>query len=163
MSVSTAGGRLIIVCGLPGAGKTTHARRLEERLGAVRLSPDDWMEALALNLHDEAGRSRVEALQWDVGRALLRRGLTVAIEWGTWARAERDALRLGARAAGAAVELHYLAAPPPEELFERIRRRGREDPPIELADVRRWGEVFQAPTAEEMALFDAPAAPDLAP
>ena len=147
--------RLIIVCGLPGSGKTTRARLLEERLGAVRLSADDWMEALALDLYDEGGRARVEALQWELARALLRRGLTVVIEWGTWARAERDALRLGARALGAAVELHHLEAAP-EVLFERIQRRGREMPPIDLADLRRWAEQFQAPTAEELALFDEP-------
>jgi hypothetical protein len=46
-------------------------------------------------------------------------------------------------------------------LFERIRRRGREHPPIELADILRWSDAFQAPTAEEGALFDPPAAPDL--
>jgi uridine kinase len=34
-------GNLIIVCGLPGSGKTTHARRLEQELCAVRFYPDD--------------------------------------------------------------------------------------------------------------------------
>src|SRR5262245_54226582 len=153
MSDSNTRARLIIVCGLPGSGKTTLGKQLEARLGAIRLAPDEWMEVLGLNLHDEAGRGRVETLQWELARVLLRRGLTVVIEWGTWARSERDALRVGARELGAAVELHHLAAPP-EVLFERIRRRAREDPPIELADIRRWSEAFQAPGPEEIALFD---------
>ena len=155
MSAHDGGARLIIVCGLPGSGKTTRARRLEARLGAVRLAPDEWMEALALDLYDEAARGRIEALQWELARTLLARGLTVIIEWGTWARTERDALRSGARALGAAVELHHVTAPP-EVLFERVRHRGREDPPIELADILRWSAVFQTPTDEELALFDAP-------
>jgi predicted kinase len=161
MSPPGTGARLILVCGLPGSGKTTRARRLEARLDAVRLAPDEWLEALGLDLYDEAARARVEALQWELARALLARGLVVVIEWGTWAREERDALRLGARALGAAVELHVLTAPP-HVLLERVRRRGREDPPIALADILRWSEAFQAPTAEEAALFDPPAAPDLA-
>jgi predicted kinase len=160
MSTPGIGARLIVVCGLPGSGKTTHARRLEARLSAVRLAPDEWMEALALDLYDEGARARVEALQWGLARALLARGLTVVIEWGTWGRAERDALRLGARALGAAVELHHLTAPP-HVLLERVRRRGREDPPIELADILRWSEAFQAPTEEERALFDPPVGADL--
>jgi predicted kinase len=90
---------LIIVCGLPGSGKTTRARLVEKRLGAVRLSADDWMEALAIDLYDEAARARVEALQWELAQSLLRGGLTVVIEWGTWARAERNAF--AARGEGA--------------------------------------------------------------
>jgi len=79
----------------------------------------------------------------------------VIIEWGTWARAERDTLRLEARALGAAVELHYLSASP-EVLFDRIQRRGLENPPIQREAFDRWVATFQPPTPEEMALFDAP-------
>ena len=43
MESSGTGPRLIIVCGLPGSGKTTLAKALENRLRAVRFSPDDWM------------------------------------------------------------------------------------------------------------------------
>ena len=64
-------------------------------------------------------------------------------------------MRLGAREAGAAVELHYLTARI-GVLFDRIRRRGMENPPIEPGDPRRSVEIFQIPTSEEMALFHAP-------
>jgi len=161
MEKSGIGPRLIIVCGLPGSGKTTLARALESRLRAVRFSPDEWMNALSLDVYDEERRGKIEALQWKLGRELLARGLTVIIEWGTWGRSERDALRLGARALGAAVELHYLSAPA-DVLFDRIQRRGTENPPIERDAVVRWFEMFQAPTPEEMALFDEPLVADLA-
>jgi hypothetical protein len=75
MSAPGTGARLILVCGLPGSGKTTRARALEARLGAVRLAPDEWMDALGFDLYDEAARGRVEALQWELARALLARGL----------------------------------------------------------------------------------------
>jgi predicted kinase len=147
--------RLIIVCGLPGSGKTTHAMSLERRLPAIRLSPDEWMNDLSIDLYDQATRAEIEALQWKFGQRLLSLGLTVIIEWGTWGRSERDALRLGARALGAAVELHYLSEPI-DVLFDRIRRRGIERPPIERDDLLRWAEMFEVPTPDEIALFDTP-------
>lgn len=151
------GGRLIIVCGLPGSGKTTHAQALEARLPAVRFCPDEWMSALSIDLYDEVSRGRIEALQWTLCKQLLRLGLIVIIEWGTWVRSERDALRIGARALGAAVELHYLTAPP-EILFERLQQRAREKPPIDRDALLAWSATFEPPTPEEMTLFDSPIA-----
>lgn len=90
--------KLIIVCGLPGSGKTTYAKKLEETLGAIRFCPNEWMDALSLSLHDEEKRARIEALQWTQAQKLLALGSTVIVEWGTWGRSERDTLRLGARA-----------------------------------------------------------------
>jgi predicted kinase len=99
-------------------------------------------------------------LQWKLAQQLLALGFTVIIEWGTWARSERETLRREARALGAAVELHYLSAPA-DVLFKRIQRRGMENPPIQREAVSRWLEIFQAPTAEEMGLFDKPLLADL--
>jgi predicted kinase len=141
------------VCGLPGSGKTTHAKLLETRLHGVRLCPDEWMNAISLDLYDEGKREKIEALQWSLGQRLLALGLTIIVEWGTWGRPERDKLRLGARALDAAVELHYLSAPV-DVLFERVRRRGRENPPMERDEILRWASIFQVPTPDEMALFD---------
>src|SRR5579859_3856019 len=155
MEKSASGPRLIIVCGFPGSGKTTLAKRLVSKLPAIRFSPDEWMDSLSLDIYDEAMRGKIESLQWKLAQDLLALGLTVIIEWGTWGRSERDTLRLGARALGAAVELHYLSAPA-DVLFERIQRRGMENPPIGRDALFRWIELFQVPTPEEIALFDEP-------
>src|SRR5450631_984037 len=110
MKTPRSGARLIIVCGLPGSGKTTHARQLQTGSRAIGLCPDEWMDALSLDIWDEDMREKIESLQWHLGQQFLDLGLTVIIEWGTWARDERDALRLRARELGGAVELHYLSA-----------------------------------------------------
>jgi len=151
--------RLIIVCGLPGSGKTRLATALEQRLEAVRLSADDWMHALTVSLWDEVMRAKIEALQWTVAQRLLALGAIVIVEWGTWARAERDALWLGARALGAVVELHYLTAAV-DVLFERTQHRQMEDPPITREALERWARTIDVPTPEELALFDEPLLPD---
>jgi predicted kinase len=146
-------GRLIIVCGLPGSGKTTHALALAKNEQGIRFSADDWMAALGFDLWDETKRAKVEQLQWRQAQELISTGLTVVVEWGTWGRSERDVLRLGARALGAKVDLHYLSAPV-DLLYERVQQRGMEHPPITRADLVRWAGIFQAPTSEEMDLFD---------
>jgi predicted kinase len=111
------------------------------------------MDALAINLWDEVTRGKIEALQWSITQQLLKVGISVIIEWGTWGRSERDALREGAHKLGAAVELHFLDAPV-EELFRRAQRRAMEDPPMTREDLQRWSDGFERPTLEEMALFD---------
>ena len=58
-----------------------------------------------------------------------------------------------ARELGAAVELRYVSAPA-DTLYQRIRERDRENPPITQEDVAKWVALFQEPTPEEMALFD---------
>ena len=108
-----------------------------------------------MDLYDEKARARIEALQWKLCQELLTLGLTAIIEWGTWGRSERDTLRLGARALGAAVELHYLSAPV-DVLFERIQRRGLEHPPTRRDQLAQWAEIFQVPSPAEVALFDQP-------
>ena len=146
---------LFIICGLPGAGKTTLAKNIEGALSAVRMSADDWMTALSINLHAEEQRTKIEALQWELAKRLLSLRQNVVIEWGAWGKRERDAFRTEARALGARVELYYLSAPL-EELFARIQQRNMEDPPIEWPDVQKWADIFEAPSSAEMNLFDAP-------
>jgi|SRR5271166_4999619 len=66
---------------------------LEVKLRAVRLATDEWMTAHAIDLYDEDSRGKVEKLQWQFGQKLLALELVVIIEWGTWAKSERDPLR----------------------------------------------------------------------
>lgn len=150
---------LVIVCGLPGSGKTTHARRLEEEMPAVRFCPDEWMQALGISLHDEARRDDIEQLQWTQAKRLLKLGVSVLIEWGTWGRNERDRLRQEARALGARVELHYLTAPT-DVLYDRVQRRAMEEVPITREEVDAWAALIEVPGQDEMMLFDRVLTPD---
>ena len=145
--------KLVIICGLPGSGKTTLARKLETEIPAIRFCPDDWMKALSLNLWDEDRRSKIESFQWDFAKKLLVQGTSVIIEWGTWGKSEREILRQQAQSLGASAELHFLSATA-DILYARIQARGHEDPPIRREDVDRWFQVFQVPSADELELYD---------
>ena len=149
--------RLILICGLPGSGKTTLAKQLAPDARAVRLSPDEWKHALGIDYYDEDARVRLEDRLWRLAQELLGLGQSVVLENGFWAQEERDELRLVARTLGVAVELHYLAASV-EELWRRLELRNAQPTPgivpIQRADLVRWAAQFEAPDAAEMALFD---------
>ena len=144
--------------GLPGSGKTTQAKRLEEELGALRLTPDEWHIALfgqdfPGDNHDER-HARVERLMWSVAERALRLGVSVILDFGFWSRAERDGLRRQAMRMGAGFKIHYMDVPL-DELVRRVESRNERTEQeksfrITRDDLVQWSEVFQPPTSEEL-------------
>ena len=151
--------RLILTCGLPGAGKTTLAKQVAKDRAAVRLTKDEWLVALGSNPWDEPTQEKMERELWRLAQEILRLGLSVVLDFGLWARVERDEFRAVARSLGVGVELHYLHAPT-EELWRRIDARNSEPPwdsyPITRTHLDEWTASFQAPDDAELALFDLP-------
>jgi predicted kinase len=146
---------LFLICGLPGAGKTTLARQLEESRPALRLCPDEWIGTILDNPNDMAELSRlrnpIEAIQWDVAKRALFLGVDVVLEFGFWSRQERTFFRKEAEALGAKVELRYLEVSR-DELWARLARRN--------ADLKPG--LFEV-TEEQLDLFSSwfePPAPD---
>jgi predicted kinase len=151
-------GRLILLCGLAGAGKTTLAKEFEAD-GAVRMCPDEWLDALGFDIYDRDARIAVEALQWEFTQTLVVRGMTVVDECGVWQRRERDLRRTWARERGIPVELRFLDAPI-DVLTARVAERNRSlpdgAPRLEPALVAFWSDRIERPDADELALFDPP-------
>lgn len=146
---------LYVLTGLPGSGKSTHARDLAAATGAVHVAMDDEVAARGLSLVDYEERF---ALQPEVEARiprLLAAGESVIAEFGSWAREERDRLRLLAAESGARTELHFVDAPL-ELCRERILARGglgAEGLAGPILDSSR--ELFERPSAEEGAAYDA--------
>jgi predicted kinase len=148
--------RLVLLCGLPASGKTTLARRLAESYRAVRLNLDEWEFALGVDPFDEAFQTRLEGQFWELTQRLLELGTSVILEWGFWARSERDEKRDAARRLGVAVELRFLDAPYDELVRRVVARHMAGGIAITASHMERYRETFQPPTPDELALYDAP-------
>lgn len=149
---------LTLLCGLPGSGKTTYARQLEER-GTFRFASDDWMVPL-YGQHMPRGVfdariAVVENLQWELADKLLRAGQDVVLDEGFWTRAKREHYRAQARAVGAEVRLIYFDVPV-SELKCRLAERNHSLPPgtfeIDDAALDLFITKFEVPSADEQAI-----------
>ena len=151
--------RLYLVCGLPGAGKTTRSKRIVNAVRAVHLSPDEWIARFGISLLDYEFRVKLQDCMLDHAARLLHRGVSVVIEFGSWHRHEREHIRQVAAREGAATELHYLSAPIPE-LAERVRTRGGWDAQALISVVLPTFERFEIPQPDETSRFDRYLGPD---
>ena len=146
---------LHLTVGLPGVGKTTLARELEQATGALRLTPDEWMAPLFGLRWTDFGRKRdvLEGrLVW-VGHHVLRAGVSVILDFGCWSSDERFALRAIADLAGAAFELHYVTLPEDERRTRATARwRGAPEETFEMTlnDHERFRTLFTPPTTDEL-------------
>lgn len=147
---------------MPGAGKTTLAQRIAGTRPAVRFTKDEWLCALGSDPWDRVMNIKVEEQLWRLARETLTAGLSVVIDFGLWAKVERDEMRITARALAVGVELHYLEVGI-EELWRRVDERNSRPPwdaaPITRRDLDEWASIFEAPGDAELSLFDAPPTP----
>lgn len=153
---------LFLTCGLPASGKTTTAKALAREHSAIRLTADEWLRSIHPDLPgDELDRLRpvVEQLQWELAERILQIGCNVVLDWGLWAREERDHYRLRARELGVNVML-VVADAPVEEIRRRIDQRNANRAAgafyISALDLERAFGFWQPPGPDELALFDPP-------
>ena len=148
--------RLVLLCGLPGSGKTTLGREIADAYGAVRLNPDEWELALGIDPFDTEFQDKLEAQFSRLTERLIALGTSVILDWGFWARWERDAKRDLGRSLGAAVELRFLDVPYDELVRRVVGRRAEGGLAVTESHMDAYRATFQPPTDDELALYDPP-------
>ncbi|HLI50985.1 MAG TPA: ATP-binding protein [Thermomicrobiaceae bacterium] len=124
-----------LICGFIGAGKTTFAKQLAAKTGAVRITKDEWSVRLIGNDPTIDGYAewdhKIRGLSRDVAFQLAEHGIDVILDEGFWQREQREAMRARIAAVGAKAVLYYVEAPV-ETMRERTLERNH----------RRAGDAF---------------------
>lgn len=104
-------GKVIIVCGKICSGKSFYARKLQESLNAVFLSPDEATYELILNEQGEfynVFSGRLNRYLTRLAGEIAKAGADVIFERGLWSAAERREIREYFRKNGVKCEIHYV-------------------------------------------------------
>ena len=145
---------LTLFCGLPGAGKTTLARRLEADGVGVRICTDDWQADLGVPHSDTDFHERLQPVLYRHALTLLQHGTDVILEDGLWMREEREQKFGDARQRGARIVLHVFDVPRALLRSHLQERRARADPgayPMTDDELDWAWQAFEPPTADELA------------
>ena len=140
-------GRLLVMCGASGSGKSTIARALARRLGAAHVRSDAVRKHLAgVPLHARADADvyapamteRTYARLLELGTALAAEGQTVILDARYSRRAQRGPLIEAAAARGIPLRILHCTMPP-ELLRTRLDRRQGDvsDATAELLETQR--------------------------
>lgn len=143
--------------GLPCSGKTTLAHKLEHDLPALRLALDECHIQLfgqdAEEPEHDTRHRQIEAMLWNIASRALGLGMNVILDYGFWAREEREDYRARARRLGAGSEVHFLDISE-EELLRRLKQRNslpsQESFYISEGAIKPWVAFFQKPTPDEL-------------
>ena len=141
-----ARGVVHLLCGLPGCGKTTYARRLASDGKVVVLGHDERMLAQHGSNPPEADFARLAAEiseeVWREAAAHLAAGRDVILDWGFWTRAERTEAKARVAALGAACRLHWVHCPDDVARARTLRRSAERSGQVLAINAEAW-DLFQ--------------------
>lgn len=145
-----------LICGFIGAGKTTFAKKLEEKTGAVRITKDEWSIRLigndpTIDGYEEWDR-KICRLSRDVAFQLAQKGIDVIIDEGFWEKDLRDEMKRRIATIGAKVVMYYVDTPM-KTIRERVVGRNsnltKESFKISREMLNNYLKYWQPPSGDE--------------
>jgi hypothetical protein len=152
-----------LICGLPGAGKTTLAKKIEEENRALRFSLDEWLITLfgRYEITPDNHAAHVErvlacrSVIWMMAERALRLGVDVILDDGFFLKEHRGQYKDLILKAGANPKLYFVDVDS-EKLLTRLHNRNSDLPTnnfaIENDLMTYFFSLFEPPTSDEMEL-----------
>jgi len=155
-----------LICGATGAGKTTYARALSKRIGAVHFSIDEWMAALFWMDNpsptdpawaiERAERCMVQI--WATAREVASCGVPCILDFGFGTRELRSRFANLSREAGLPMQLHVLDIPADERWWRVQKRNADGSGQLAFAITREMFDfveaTWQTPDENEMSCYN---------
>ncbi len=141
---------LHLLVGLPCSGKSTYAQAMQAEFPSVILNADPWELALFGSIfpseRHEKVHDQLEKLRWGLGQDIPRQGSSVVLDFGFWAREERDYFRQAAGKLGIGFMIHYLDTSL-DVIRERVISRSARETEFNISyeDILRWNRFFEPP------------------
>ena len=158
-----------LVCGPIGAGKTTEAKKIAEKYGAIRFSEDEWlsrlfvpdapadlleesMEQIAAWASEKYQRCRGQI--WLMCEQLSPQGIPIVLDGAAANKEQRDLVRTKAVDYNVDFQLHYVTAEA-DTRRKRVFKRNNEQGSTYSLDVtesmfEHMESFFKPPKGEEL-------------
>jgi len=156
-------GRLILICGSTGAGKTSYALKLARDIDGIRFSIDPWMQTLfAKDMKELDYDWMIERVYrcyeqvWEVSAQILGVQGSVVLDMGFTTKSQRDWFADRARQSGFVPEVHYLDVPRSIRKQRVEQRNIEKNPDVYTFEVTQMmfnfmEPRFEIPDAKELA------------
>jgi len=154
--------KIILICGLVGAGKSTYARGLALSNDAIRFSVDEWMTTLFqadwpddLNYNWAMERiDRIEDQMWQMVIQHMENDISVVMDLGLLKKDHRQKFYDLAAAQNYKLETHLVEADK-DIRWERVQKRNSEKGKTYSLQVNRemfdfCENLFERPDSEEL-------------
>ena len=150
-------GLVVLMCGLPGSGKSTYAQMLEKQ-GFTRLSIDEvvWRRIgrdpaeLPPESYEQL-KAEIEAELWDELVSHVQARRPVVVDYSFWSRERRERYKALIEQHGGRWKLVHLRASV-ETLLQRLRLRnnlsGANSVTVSEELLQRYAASFEAPQGE---------------
>jgi hypothetical protein len=145
---------LLIVCGLPGAGKTVVAKKIAKKIGAVLLRTDVIRKKIIKKpTYSKEEKLRVYDNMFSVARKLLQNREAVILDATFAEKSNRQQAKKIAKETGLEFEIIEVKCSSEKIIKERLQKRFKDESDAKYEHYLKYKKIFE-PITEKHIIID---------